>query len=146
MLIHEDVPRYDSWLKPFISGFIMFTMMLGLIFLLFITELAIAMFAISALDGLLFWAIIPRGFQIYEDRLRIRLGWPFAMNIPLRNIDKARPGSSGDLWFYWGIRFGTSTSNIVEILRNKGMNVIITPDNSERFIDQLNQAIERASL
>lgn len=145
MLIHEDVPRYDSWLKPVISGFIAFTLILGLIFLLFNTELAIVLFAITVIDGLLFSIIIPRNFQIYRDKLRIQLGGPFAMNIPLRKIDKARPGSSSDLWVYWGIRFGTSSSNVVEIIRNKGMNIIITPEDSEEFISQLNRAIEMQS-
>ena len=145
MLIHEDVPRYDSWLKPLLSGFVAFTLILGLVFLMFNTELAIVLFAITVIDGLLFSIIIPRNFQIYRDKLRIQLGGPFAMNIPLRKIDKARPGSSSDLWVYWGIRFGTSSSNVVEIIRNKGMNIIITPEDSEEFISQLNRAIEMQS-
>ncbi|MGD9142651.1 MAG: PH domain-containing protein [Dehalococcoidia bacterium] len=141
MLIHEEVPRYDSWLRPFISGFIAFTLILGLVFLMFNTELAITMFAITVIDGLLFSIIIPRNFEIHHDKLRIRLGGPFAMNIPLSKIDKARPGSSGDVWVYWGIRFGTSSSNVVEIVRNKGMNIIITPEDAEEFIDQLNRVV-----
>ena len=141
MLIHEDVPRYDSWLKPFISGFIAFTLILGLVFLMFNTGLAIVLFAITLMDGLLFGIIVPRNFQIYQDKLRIQLGGPFAMNIPLRKIDNARPGSSSDLWVYWGIRFGTSTSNVVEIVRNKGMNVIITPTHFTEFLNQLNRAV-----
>jgi len=145
MLIHEDVPRYDSWLKPLLSGFVAFTLILGLVFLMFNTELAIVLFAITVIDGLLFSIIIPRNFQIYRDKLRIQLGGPFAMNIPLRKIDKARPGSSSNLWVYWGIRFGTSSSNVVEIIRNKGMNIIITPEDSEEFISQLNRAIEMQS-
>lgn len=142
MVIYEDVPRYDSWLKPLFSGIIAFTLILGLIFMMFSTEGAIVMFSITLIDGLLFWIIIPRNFQIYQNKMRIQLGGPFAMNIPLSKIDKARPGSSGDLWVYWGIRFGTSTSNVVEILRNKGMNIIITPEDAEEFIDQLNRAVE----
>ena len=142
MIIYEDVPRYDSWLKPFLSGFIAFTLILGLVFLLFSDELAILMFVITIIDGVIFWAIIPRSFQIYRDKMRIQLGGPFSMNIPLSKIDKARPGSPGDVWAYWGIRFATSTRNVVEILRNKGMNVIITPEDADEFINQLNLAVE----
>ena len=142
MMIYESTPRYDSWLKPLLSGIIAFTLILGLIIMMFSTEGAIVMFAITLIDGLLFWIIIPRNFQIYQDKMRIQLGGPFGMNIPLSKINKARPGSSGDLWVYWGIRFGTSSSNVVEILRNKGMNIIITPEDAEEFIDQLNQAVK----
>ena len=144
-LIYEDVPRYDSWLKPMVSGFITIFLLLGLVFLYFNTELAITMFALTVFFGLLFTAIIPRRFQIYEDRLRIQLGGPFAFNIPLKNIEEARHGSSGDVFFYWGIKFGTSTSNVIEIVRNKGMNVIITPTHFNEFLNQLNRAVQPES-
>jgi hypothetical protein len=142
LLLYEDVPRYDSWLKPLLSGFVAFFLLLGLIFLYFNTELAIVMFALSAFIALLFTAIVPRRFQIFEDRLIIQLGWPFTLNIPLENIDKARHGSSGDIIVYWGIKLGTSTSNVIEIVRNKGMNVVITPVHFNEFLNQLNQAVQ----
>lgn len=146
MLFHQDVPRYDSWLKLVLGGIVALTLIPGLVFLLFSTELAIAMFVLSAIDALIFWIIVPRRFEIYENRLRIQLGWPVAANISLRNIGEAKPGHPGDIWVYWGIRLGTSTTNIVEIIRKKGMNIIITPENSEEFINQLNQAIARQSV
>jgi len=144
-LIYKDVPRYDSWLKPMVSGFIMLFLLLGLIFLYFNTELAITMFAIAVFIALLFSVIIPRHFQIFEDRLRIQLGGPFAFNIPLKSIEEARHGSSSDIFFYWGIRFGTSTANVIEIVRNKGMNVIITPAHFSEFLNQLNRAVHPKS-
>ncbi len=141
-LIYEDVPRFDSWMKPFVSGFIMFFLILGLIFLYFTVELAITSFAIAVFIGLIFTIIIPRRFQIFEDRLRIQLGGPIAFNVPLKSIEEARHGASGDILFYWGIKFGTSTSNVVEIIRNKGMNVIITPTHFTAFLNQLNHAVK----
>ena len=144
-LLYEDVPRFDSWLKPLVSGFITFFLLLGLIFLYFNTELAITSFAISVFMVLLFTAIIPRRFRIYEDRLRIQLGGPFTFNIPLQHIVEARHGSSSDILFYWGIKFGTSTSNVIEIVRNKGMNVIITPAHFNEFLNQLNRAVHPES-
>jgi len=145
VLLYEDVPRYDSWLKPLVSGFITIFLLLGLVFLYFNTELAITMFALTVFFGLLFTAIIPHRFQIYEDRLRIQMGGPFAFNIPLKNIEEARHGSSSDILFYWGIKFGTSTSNVIEIVRNKGMNVIITPTHFNEFLNQLNRAVQPGS-
>jgi hypothetical protein len=145
MLFHQEVPRNSSWLMPMVGGLVALTLIPGLIFLFFNTELATAMFILSAFDGLLFYTIIPRRFEIYEDKFRIQLGWPVALNISLRNIQEAKPGNPGDVVAYWGIRFGTSTTNVVEIVRRRGMNIIITPQNAEEFIDQLNQAIARQS-
>lgn len=145
MLFHQEVPRNSSWLMPLLGGLVALTLVPGLIFLFFDTELAVAMFVISAADALLFWTVLPRRFEIYEDRLRIRLGWPVALNISLRNIQEARPGNPGDVVAYWGIRFGTSTTNVVEIIRKRGMNIIITPQNAAEFIDQLNRAVARQS-
>lgn len=145
VLLYEDIPRYDSWLKPLVSGFIAFFLLLGLVCLYFNTELAITMFAITAFIGLLFAAIIPRRLQIYEDRVRIQLGGPFAFNIPLEHIVEARRGSSGDILVYWGIKFGTSTSNVMEIVRNRGMNVIITPAHCNEFLNQLNRLVRTGS-
>jgi hypothetical protein len=141
MLVFQDVPRYDPWLKLLLGGVVALTLIPGLFFLLFSVEAAITMFAVSAFDALLFFIIVPRRFEIYEDRFRIQLGWPAAVNISLRNIAEAKPGHPGDVWIYWGIRFGTSATNMVEIFRKKGMNIIITPENPKEFIDQLNQAI-----
>jgi hypothetical protein len=143
-IIYEDVPRYDSWLRPLTSGFVFLFLLLGLICLFFSTELAITMFALAVFMALLFGAIIPRRFQIYGDRLRIQLGGPIAYNIPLKHIDEARHGASSDVWFYWGIRFGTSTANVVEIVRNRGMNTIITPTHFHEFLNQLNQAVQQS--
>jgi hypothetical protein len=140
-LSYEDIPKYDSWLKTFIIGLTALTLIPGLIFLFFNTELAITMFALTVFDGLLFYFIIPRRFQIYEDRLRIQLGGPLAFNLSLENINKARQGSRDDIFIYWGIKFGTSTSNVVEIVRKRGMNIIITPANYDEFLNQLNRAI-----
>ena len=141
-LLYEDVPKYDSWLKPFLSGFVAFFIILGLVFMFFSTELGLAMFALAVLEAMLFTIIVPRLFQIYEDRLRIQLGGPFAVNIPLKHIDKAQKGSSDYILAYWGLKFGTSTSNVMEIIRNKGMNVIITPTHFTEFLNYLNQAIQ----
>ena len=143
MLFYQEVPRYGSWLKLLLGGIVALTLIPGFFFLLFSTEAAITMFAVSAFDALLFFIIVPRRFEVYEDKFRIQLGGPVAVNITLRNIAEARPGHSGDVWVYGGIRFGTATTNVVEIIRKKGMNIIITPENPAEFIDRFNQAITR---
>lgn len=139
-IIFEDTPRYDLWLKLILGGVLALTLVLGILFIYRDTEAAIVLLGITLFDALLFWAILPRRFQIYEDRLKILLGGPLAINIQLLNIVEAKPASSRKVFFYWGNRFATSTRNVVEIVRNKGLNLVISPKNADIFLERLNQA------
>ena len=144
-MIYEDTPKYDLWLKLILGGVLALTLILGVISIYRDTEAAIAMFGITVFDALLFKAILPRRFQIFEDRLKILLGGPFSINILLSNIAEVKPASSREVFAYWGIRFATSTSNVVEVVRKKGLNLIISPGNDDMFLEQLNQALQSQS-
>ena len=145
ILIYEDTPKYDLWLKLILGGVLALTFILGVIFIYQDTEATIAMFGITLFDALLFKAILPRRFQIFEDRLKIHLGGPLAINIPFSNIWEAKPASGRKVFAYWGNRFATSTSNVVEIVRKKGLNLVISPSNGDMFLEQLNQALQLQS-
>ena len=142
VLIFEDTPKYDLWLKLILGGTLALTFILGIIFIYHDTGAAVAMFGITIFDALLFKAILPRRFQIYEDRLKILLGGPFVINIPLSNIIEAKPASGRKLFFYWGSRFATSTHHVVEIVQKKGLNLVISPRNDDVFLEQLNQNLQ----
>jgi len=86
----------------------------------------------------LFKAILPSRFQIFEDRLRILLGFNLAINIPFSNIVDARSVSGSKVFAYSGIRFATSNHFVVEIVRKKGLNVVISPSKGDIFLEQLN--------
>jgi hypothetical protein len=144
-LIYEDTPKYDLWLKFILGGVLALTLILGVILIYRDTEAAIAMFGITGFDALLFKAILPRRFQIFEDRLKILLGGPFSINILLSNIAEVKSASSREVFAYWGIRLATSTSNVVEVVRKKGLNLIISPRNDDMFLEQLNQALQSQS-
>ena len=142
VLLYEDKPKYDYWLKLVIAGTLAITLIPGIALFYLSTELAWTMLALTVFDGLLFHAILPRRFQLFEDRLRIELGRPFAMNVPYDNISEVRPAQTEEAFVYWGIRFATSTKNLLEIVRNKGLNMIITPGDKDMFTKQLEQAQE----
>ena len=146
ILLYEDTPKYDSWLKLILGGVLALTFILGIIFISQDTGIAVAMFGITVFDALLFKAILPRRFQVFEDRLKILLGGPFAINIPFSNIIEAKPASGNKAFIYWGIRFATSTSHVVEVVRKKGLNLVISPAHDDMFLDQLNQARKFQSL
>jgi len=144
-LIYEDSPQYDIWLKLILGSTLAFTLVLGIVFLLVDLLGTWIMFGVTIFDALLFNAVIPRRYQIFQDKLKIVLGNPFAFSIPLSTIKEVRPASGSMAFAYWGIRLATSSSSVVEIVRSKGFNVVISPTNRDAFLDQLNQALKAVS-
>lgn len=140
-LIYEDAPHYDLWLKLILGGTLALTFILG-IWLLKIDLLgAWLCLGVTAFDALLFHAVLPRRYQIFEDRIRIILGYPFAFNIPLATIRVAQAASGAKAFAYWGIRCATSISSVVEIVRSKGWNLVISPGNRDAFLEHLNEVL-----
>lgn len=142
-LVYEDTPRYDLWLKLVLGGVLAFTFIIGLVLLFDNLEAAMVVFGVTVIDAFLFWTILPRRFQIYEDRIRIVFGAPFSINIPFQNIAEIKQASSSKAFFYWGLRFATSTESLVEIVRRNGLNLLISPGNSDTFIEQFSRLYER---
>ncbi|MFC1945225.1 hypothetical protein ACFLWF_00560 [Chloroflexota bacterium] len=85
---------------------------------------------------------MPRKLQIYDDKLRIVLGAPLAVNIPLSTIKEARHSSGVKAYMYGGVRFATSSRYVTEIVRKKGINYVISPQNGDIFLDHLNRTIK----
>ena len=141
VLVYEDKPRYDLWLKVVLGGVLALTLVLGFVFLTVDIIGSWVMFGTTLFDALLFKAILPRRFQIFEDRVRILLGNPFALNIPLADISEVHPASGREAFIYWGIRFATSSSGVIEIVRRKGLSVVISPLNPDLFLEQAYRAL-----
>lgn len=140
VLPYEDKPRYDKQLKLLVSIILALTLIPGLIFINIYIEIALTLLGVTAFDGLLFAAVIPRNYQIFRDRVRIKLGGPLAINIPLEDIKEAKHAGASEAFVYWGLRLATSTSTVIEIVRRKGINVVISPLDDELFLAQLAQA------
>ena len=145
-LVYEDSSKYDLWLKLILGGVLALTFVLGVVFLFEDVGAALLMFGVTVFDALLFRALLPQRFQIFEDRLKIALGGPFALNIPFSNIRDVRAAPGARALVYLGIRFATSTKTVVEIVRHKGLNVVISPANRGTFLEQLKQALEAAQI
>jgi hypothetical protein len=97
------------------------------------------MFATALLLGAIYWAIFPRKYQVLDGKLKIVLGGSFSFNVPFDNLELAGKPEGVNL----GINFVTTflSRHVVEIKRKKGMNVNITPDNRDLFLENLNKAI-----
>jgi len=144
-LVYEDTPQYDIWLKMIVGGTLALTLVLGIALLSVDVLGAGVVLGVTVFDALLFNAVIPRRYQIFQDKVRIVLGGPFAFNIPLSTISEARSASGSKAFVYWGIRFATSSRSVVEIIRGKGWNVVISPRNRDAFLNQLAQALKAMS-
>lgn len=142
MLVYEEKAEYVSWFK--LLFLIPIGLFIGAVIATFNLESEAALVLIG--EGLffilLFYFIMPRRYQIFNDRLRIVLGAPFRIDIPLSTIREVKHSSGIKAFVYSGVRFATSTKNVIEIVRNKGFNYVISPNNSEVFREQLNQVIE----
>ncbi len=141
-LIYEDRAQYDLWVKLILGSTLVLTLVLGLVFLAFDTAGALVMFGVTVFDALLFNAILPRRYQIYQDRLRIVLGKPFAFNMSFSTIKEARPATGSVAFVYGGLRLATSLKSVVEIVRSKGLNVVMSPANRDAFLEQPTQALK----
>ena len=140
-LLHEHRPRYDAWLKLILGGTLAFTLALGITLLPVDMLGAQIVFGVTLFDALIFHAVLPRRYQIFEDRMRIILGYPFAVTIHFSTIKKAKQTSGSKALVCWGIRFATSTKGVVEIIRYKGLKLVISPHDAGTFLENLNQAL-----
>ncbi len=142
MLIYEDRPIIAGWLKAIYIGAPLLTLALGLYFLTVDLWAAITMLAITVIDSFLFRFITPQSYQIYTDRLVIKLYGPFSKTVMFSDIKRVVPNPGLMAMSSGGIKFTTTNKNALVIERHAGMYVAISPKNLEMFMDQLEQAMK----
>ncbi len=142
-LLYVDAAAYDLWLKILIIGVPSAMLIAAAYSLSRNMEDAIAGFGALVFISLLFYFIMPRRYQVYQGTLKIVLGGPFAIAIPFSTIKEVRRTSGFRAFAYSGIRFATSSRYVVEVLRSKGMNYVISPAHGDMFLDQLDRAIRQ---
>ena len=84
---------------------------------------------------ILYGLLLPRRFQVFNDKLKIKLGGPFAFNIPLSDITDVKSRTGAKAFFFRGIRYATSAKHTVEIIRSKGLDIVISPENDDMFLE-----------
>ena len=142
--MYEDMPRYDRITKILIGAILGTLLVAGIVLLFYAVAAGIALFGDTLLVALIFYFVLPRRYQVFNTKLRIVLGWPLGWDIPLSTIAEARVAPSTARWVYKGVRLATSSGTVVEIVRKKGMNVIISPSNRETFLEQINEVLKSA--
>ena len=140
-MVYEERAPYDTWLKVVLGGVTLLTLGLGFWLLTEDIEGAFAMFGITAFDLALFYFILPRKYQVHSDRLTVVMGPPLSLSVPFSSISEVRPAPGRYAMGYNGLRFATSSKNVLEIKRRRGLNMVISPA-SEMFLEQLNRAMK----
>lgn len=142
--MYEAAAKYDRLQIIVFLVIIAATIVPAIVLLFFDTEGAAFMFGVTLLDILIFHLVFPRRYQLYNTKLRIVMGWPISWDIRLSTIKEARPAPAMSTWLYGGFQLATSSATAVEIVRRKGMGVIISPSDRQTFLKQLNAAVKLA--
>lgn len=88
----------------------------------------------------IFWAVFPRSYRIYEDRIRIVLGALFSVNIPFKDIETVGVSNMASLTINFTTAF---TTRYILIKKKKGMSIVITPASNELFAQEAAAALAR---
>jgi hypothetical protein len=150
LVLYEVKAKYDLWVKILLAFVPALLIALGLLIYYGVLptetdeearESLIILFASTAFVLALFWVILPRKYQILQEKLKIVLGRPFSLNIPFDTIKTVKDISIAKASTYFGLKFSTSLKNTVEIIRKRGMNVIVSPSNRDLFLENLDKAL-----
>jgi hypothetical protein len=141
LLLYQDEPAYGLPLK------LIFLVVPGLLLAASIVLRAVGevtgslVLLIEAFTiGLIFWAVFPRKYQVYEDHLRIALGGPFSVRIGFDSIKTVSVTNS----FSLTVNLTTTLArSYVKIEKKRGFDVAITPRDRDLFVENANRALNQ---
>jgi hypothetical protein len=135
--------RLVFWL---IAGFVAVFVMLALVlFAVADPVAALIVLAVALLDGGIFWAVMPRRFVITDTALVVVLGGPLRWRFPLATITEVERVPPRRWNTLSGIKFVTSSGKTVIVRRaGRRLKLVISPDEPERFVDELRAALAEA--
>ena len=131
-------PRYDRWiLAPGIcaAGVIIAVTALELTFGGWVLAVSYLVTAVMLL--LVLWSFMPRSYELWPDRLRIISGWPFSISVPFETVTEVYPPGVKSVVTQWGLKFAPSLRTAVKIKRSRGRDVLISPCDRKRFLEQV---------
>jgi hypothetical protein len=140
ILLYRDKPQYGFFLKLILI--IPAALLAGSLYFWASGDNAgsLALLFDIFLIGLIFWAAFPREYQVYEDHLRIVLGSPFSVKVEFKNIKDIRISHRT----VFSVNFVTRiTRTYVEIVKNRGWSIVITPADNALFVENANRALEQ---
>jgi len=152
LVLYEDSPKYDPWIKLALAFPLVLLLVMGILFYIDAnysdifpkeseadsTLAAIVLLADVPFILFIYWLVLPRKIYILQDRIKIKLG-QFFLNVHFDKIESVKPVKGIVSWF--SINCITSYSRQVEIVRKKWLNIRISPSDREQFLQYVNRAI-----
>jgi len=105
------------------------------------TQLAWFMLGVTGFAVVALWSLLPRAIELWPDRIRIVLGWPWRKSILLSGIKEVRPVKGLAPWIGLGAMFATSFRTPVQIKRTTGMSILLSPEDPKRFTEAVGDAL-----
>jgi hypothetical protein len=137
-VLYEAKTSYDTWMKALL-GFPIFVFLVEMYFLgQSSTESIYIMASVIIFLGIIYWLVLPRSYRIYNDSVRVVLGWPCSIKIGFSTITAASRLKGVGV----GMNLAGSTKNAVTINRKKRMPVHISPDDPDVFISNLDRELQ----
>lgn len=152
MIIHEGSIKYETWAKVLLGFPIVLVTAMGFYFnhmarsqdgISAVTVhgfqiASLILFATGPFILFIYWLVLPTKIGIYQDRIRIKYG-QFYWNVRFETIEAMKPASG--IPSVWSNSSVTSYRNQIEIVRKKKMNIRLSPDNRDQFLDYANRAL-----
>ena len=152
LILYEDSPKYDRWVKLLLIFPAVLLLVMGLLFYvdaryedLFPKEsqkeslaAAYVLFGSVVFVFFIFWLVLPRKIYILQDRIRLKWG-QFFLNIPFKKIESIKASKGIITWFTFS--FITSYSRQVDITKKCGLKIRISPSNRDEFLEYSNRAM-----
>jgi hypothetical protein len=106
---------------------------------------ASGLLVVGAVASLVLWALLPRAFELWPDRVRFVLGGPFTVSVDLDSIEgvEAAPGVRAILPIRWGAIFATSFKTTVRLRRAKGVSYMVSPNDPAGFSEAVGAALAK---
>jgi hypothetical protein len=105
---------------------------------------ALILLIVLILTAVLLFALMPRKYQIFFDRVKVICGL-LMVNIPFDDIKSVETRPPSNIYgSFEALRFGTGTGErCVMIKRIHGTNILLQPSDAERFMEMLNNTMKR---
>jgi uncharacterized protein (DUF58 family) len=136
-------PPRSSFMSGGLVFFVVLDVAAAIVLAFFSLVAAVSLLVAGLFTAAVLWLVLPRRFEVTPEEIRIVLGARARHRIGLGTVAEVRPGKWHQALAYAGIRYAIPSSEIVEIKRSSGMNVVISPKDADEFIRQANLALDR---
>lgn len=152
MILHEGSIKYETWAKILLGFPVVLVTAMGIFFFRFAhfqngisSELesgfhtaSIVLFATGPFILFIYWLVLPTKIYVLQDQIKIKYG-RFYWKVRFETIESVKAAQG--IPPVWSNSSVTSYRNQIEIIRKGKMNIRLSPDNRDQFLDHVNRAL-----